>query len=145
MIDTSAALARFESLLTEHGFDRARPEPRLAWEAFKAFAKVPVACSHDALLFQTGVYSLSGPESFQLDFTRQFELPEDGQYSGMEQLHCTFHFPPSAAARALATNLWSMNAPSLDAFFGQVEATPQFRAALEMGRPVRVELYQESV
>lgn len=145
MLDTSGTLARFEELLFRAGFDRDRPDPMIAWRAFKDFARMAVQCSHDALLFQTGVYAFTGPRTFQLDFTRQFELSDGDEYAGMEQLHCTFHYPPAADLAALETHLWSTDCATLDEFFERVEGLPEFRSSMALAQPVRVEIFQETV
>src|SRR6202022_1619795 len=114
MIASVDSLPAFERMLADAHFDAARPEARLAWRVFKAFAATPVECADDALLFQCGTYSFTGEPLFQVDFTRQFIHENDCEYDHMEQLHCTLCYAPREELRGMKANLWSSDFPSLD-------------------------------
>lgn len=133
-------------MLAEAGFDRDRPDPRIALRVFRAFAEIPVDCADDALLFQAGTYSFTGPELFSLHLTRQFtHEEEDGEYAGMEQLHCIIYYDPTPELRALDRNLWSSDCASRADFFARVEAMPEFQIPAHRHTAVRAELDQENV
>ena len=145
MIATSEALHTLDGMLTEAGFDSDRPDPLLALRVFQAFAEIPVDCADDALLFQVGTYSLTGPELFSLDLTRQFSHEEEGEYAGMEQLHCTLYYKPAPELRSLQADLWSYDCASLSDFFTRVAGMPEFRIPVESHTPLRAEIDQENV
>ncbi len=94
----------------------------------------------DMLLYEWGVYSLTGPESFQLDITRQFiVVDEDEPY----QLHLTLHFNPTDALRQLENgNVWCHSPNELPAFKQFVESSAPFEAVAD-AKPSYVELYFE--
>ena len=145
MINSSEALQTLDGMLAEAGFDSDRPDPRVALQVFRSFAEIPVACAEDLLLFQTGTYDFTGPELFSLDLTRQFTHEEDGEYAGMEQLHCVIYYEPTPELRGLTRNLWSSACASLAEFFARVEDMPEFRIPAERHKPLRSELDQEEV
>lgn len=146
MIATSEALDTLEGMLAAAGFDSDRPDSRIALQVFQAFAEIPVACADDALLFQAGTYDFTGPELFSLYLTRQFtHEEEDGEYGGMEQLHCIIYYEPTPELRGLARNLWSSACASVADFFARVEGMPEFRIPAERHTPLRAELDQEDV
>jgi len=145
VIATSEALDQFDRMLTIAGFDSERPDALLAWRVFKEFAAIPVECADDALLFQVGTYSFTGQRLFHLDFTRQFTHEEDGEYAGMEQLHCTVYYAPAPELDALQGDLWSEQGGPLQEFFARVEAMPEFEIPTQSHSPVRAEIDQENV
>ena len=99
----------------------------------------------DGFLFQVGTYTFTGPELFSLDLTRQFTHEEDGEYAGMEQLHCTMYYAPAPELRALTRNLWSYDCASLAEFFARVEAMPEFQIPVNEHVPLRAAIDQENV
>ena len=120
--------------------------PRRALEAMFAFYEdqraedVVLDQDGDMLLYEWGVYSFSGPESFQLGITRQFIVAdEDEPY----QLHLTFHFNPIHELRQLeAGNEWCRSPSDLPAFRRFVESSAPFNALADT-EPARSELYFE--
>jgi len=144
-VDTSKALDQFDRMLTRAGFDTDRPDPLVAWRVFKESATIPFDCADDNLLFQCGVYKFTGQELFHFDFTRQFTHEEEGEYAGMEQLHCTTYYEPTTELRRIETNLWSQNCASLDDFFQRVERLAEFQLPLRAYSPLRAEIDQEDV
>jgi hypothetical protein len=91
----------------------------------------------DMLLYEWGVYSFTGPESFQVGVTRQFIVTdEDEPY----QLHLTLHFAPTDALRECGHgNEWCYSPNRLPAFTQFIESSIPFRAVADI-EPLRVEL-----
>jgi hypothetical protein len=127
---------RLRALLREAGVDLDRPsadDVQTTWQVMRRFAAEPVddadprEAEGDGILAQYGTYDWGDGEQFELDMTRQFSFSdEDGEYSHMAQLQCTFQFEPSDALRALGeANLWSFDLP-LDEFFDEALALPGF-------------------
>jgi hypothetical protein len=122
--------ARLKTLLRDGGFDFRNPDPELAWSIFKSFVQEPVECADDGILFQCGVYEWTGEPQFEFDFTRQFSTDdEDGEYEGMEQLHCKFSCDPDEELQELNTNLWAYDFATLDEYFEAVQALKEFQVA----------------
>ena len=144
MIPVTAAEKEFDRLLADEGFDRAAPSLAPAWAAFRRFCQVPVQCADDGLLCQWGTYA-SAPHDFEFDLTRQFSLEEDGEYSGMEQLHCTLVFPAALGAGIEAGNCWASHFDTVEDYLLHVAALPAFRAALRAGVARSAAIYQEEV
>lgn len=120
--------------------------PRV-WAVFKDFARVDVAaCPELELLVEWGVYDFYlGRDTFQLGFVRQFSMEEDGEYAGMEQLHCVFFFEPTPDLARLHGNMWSFNYPDPDSFFVAVEALEAFKLASGPHIPIEVRVMQWAV
>ena len=136
------ALNRLRELLREAGVSLTNPtadDVQRTWEVMRRFAEEPVEDAApreedgDGILAQYGIYRTMGPD-FQLDMTRQFSFEdEDGEYSHMSQLECTFEFAAVEALRAIGNaDLWSFGL-ALDAFFEQALAMPGFRVVRELG------------
>jgi hypothetical protein len=135
------------------------PDPRAAWEVFKAFAarrvvaNAPWQLDSDLGLFQWGVYDWHDGKGtrFQIDFTRQFALlDEDGDYDHMEQLACTLYFAPTERLRGLGSGevwsdgeLWADGA--LQAWSAGVEATGVLVAIAGGDTPIECRVGQEQV
>lgn len=145
MIATQQTLETLDRMLREAGFDSDLPDPLVALRVFRAFADIPVECADDRFLFQVGIYSFSAPEQFSLDLTRQFAHEEGGEYIGMEQLHCTIYYEPTAELRTLERNLWSSECASVAEFFERVSEMREFQIPLRSGTPLRAEIAQEEV
>lgn len=131
-------------MLDAAGFNENRPDPNLAWRVFREFAAVPVIAADDALLFQCGTYDFTGREQFHWNLTRQFSLEEEGEYAGMEQLQLTVLYEPAAELRPLEASVWSSDFESLEEFFAEVEALPEFSASLAHTL-TGIELFHEPV
>ena len=146
---SSEAARRLRTMLRQAGVRRRRlraVDVELTWHVMRQFADEPVADAAareddgDAILAQYGTYDWGRGEHFELDMTRQFSfVEEDGEYSHMTQLHCTFRYKPEEQLRALGDgNLWSFGVP-LDDFFAQALALPGFHAVREADiTPVRL-------
>jgi hypothetical protein len=147
---------RLRELLRQAGVNIERPSAAdvdRAWAVMRQFAAEtvddaePREADGDGILAQYGTYAWDGPAHFELDMTRQFSFAdEDGEYSHMTQLQCTFQFAVTDELRALgADNLWSFDLP-LDSFFEQALAMPGFRGVRELGvKPLRLVIEYDEV
>jgi hypothetical protein len=135
------ALGRLRALLRDAGVNPDSPsadDVQRTWEVIRSFAAEPVEDAEprdqdgDGILAQYGTYDWGDGEHFELDMTRQFIFAdEDGEYSHMAQLQCTFEFVPNDELRALGDdNLWSFDL-TLDEFFERALALPGFRRVRE--------------
>jgi hypothetical protein len=132
MISSAEAPAALDKLLDEAGFSADAPSLQPLYSALQRFMRIPVACAEDNLLCQWGSYSWA-PDVFEFDFTRQFVFEEDGEYAGMQQLHCTLAFPKAIAAGLAPGNCWASEHSSIDAFWAHVETLPAFLAVRAAG------------
>jgi hypothetical protein len=128
MISSDESQATLEKLLAEARFSREAPRLSALWTAFRRFTHIPVDCADDGFLCQWGTYA-SAPDVFEFDLTRQYAFEEDGEYSGMQQLHCTLAFPMTVGAGVESGNCWASEHPSIDDFLSYVESSPAFQAA----------------
>jgi hypothetical protein len=147
---------RLRQLLRDAGVDLDRPtsgDVERAWEVMRQFAEEPVADARapedegDGILAQYFIFAWEGPPHVELDMTRQFSFADDdGEYSHMTQLQCTFQFAVTDELRTLGEdNLWSFDLP-LDVFFEQALAMPGFRGVRELGvDPLRVVIEYDEV
>lgn len=133
--------ARFRARLAEAGVNTRHPtaaDVQRAWEVMYLFAaEEPVRGTidedGDALLAQYGSYSWNGPETFDIDLTRQVILGEEGD-DDIFQLSCTFTFAMTDRLRGIEIdNAWSMDSPSLAAFYSEAMRMPGFVAVREIG------------
>jgi hypothetical protein len=151
--------ARLMSLLGERGVELGpnRKDPRTlstAWEAFKAFAALPVDSSdlssyepNDDLLYEFGVYDWGDHwgKTFQVSFTRQYGTA-DGD---IQQVQLVAHYPPSAGESVGSSTVWGSLLGSNDDnqrttnWIQSVEASKAFRRALSQ-RPLGYEVWQGS-
>src|SRR4051794_33164096 len=90
---------RFRALLAEAGVDRAQPQPRATWTAFKRFAAEPIegldpAGDRDRLLFEAGLSNraIDGSPGLYLHFQRQYTVENHGEYGGMRYALCAFGY-----------------------------------------------------
>jgi hypothetical protein len=79
--------AYLQGMLDHAGITPDTLNPYKTWNTFKDFARIPVVCADDGLLFEVLPYP---KDQFSLHFVRQFGLEEDGEYVGMKQLDCRF-------------------------------------------------------
>lgn len=113
------------------------------WDTFKDFCKESVVGEEDReVLFQCGVYDITGEELFHFDFVRQFTVYEDDEYSHMEQLHCEFLFKPTVELIKLEVSEWSMDYDEIDDFFNHIESLQEFKIPFNL-KPIKSEIYQE--
>lgn len=146
--------ARFRARLTEAGVDLERPtaaDVDRTWEVMRDFfSDTPVRGTEpedgDALLAQYGTYDWGDGEHFELDLTRQLIYGDRGD-DDMFQLNCTFRFTPTDELRGTGQgNLWSFDAPSVDAFFADAMRLQGFRVVRETRpRPVGLDVFYGGV
>ena len=87
----------------------------------------------------------SGSPLFYFDLVCQFEQTDsEGEHDHYEQLHCELTCPPSETLKSTSTNLWSFDFATADAFFGSVEALPEFQVATQQAKYDLV-VYHEDV
>jgi hypothetical protein len=144
---------RLVELLDQAGVNRSSPcsdDLRRAWDAMRVLAAerpVDIAPDElsDLLLAEYGTYDWGEGEHFELGITRQFGFEEDGEYSHMCQLHCTFLFEPTDELRALDRGtLWSTG--SIEEFFEGALALKGFSSpAVTESAPLRLEVFYEEV
>jgi hypothetical protein len=147
---------RLRELLRQAGVNIERPtaiDVDRTWAVVRQFAQEPVddaeprEAEGDGILAQYGVFAWDGPPHFELDMTRQFSFAdEDGEYSHMTQLQCTFQFAVTDELRALGeANLWSFDL-TLGRFFERALAMPGFRGVRELGvAPLRLVVEYDEV
>jgi hypothetical protein len=147
---------RLRELLRDAGVDVERPthgDVERTWEVIRRFAEERVDDAQaleeggDGILAQYGIFAWDGPPHFELDMTRQFSFADDdGEYSHMTQLQCTFQFAVTDELRALGEdNLWSFDL-TLDTFFEKSLAMPGFRGVRDLGvDPLRVVIEYDEV
>jgi hypothetical protein len=153
--------ARLVSLLGERGIkvglnrQERPPSMRAAWEAFKAFASLPVASSdlgsyepNDDLLYEFGVYDWGDEwgRTFQVSFTRQYGTA-DGD---IQQVQLVAHYPPSAGEGLGSSTVWGSLVGGKDddserttRWIESVEASQAFRRTLSH-RPLGYEVWPGS-
>lgn len=109
------------------------------WEAFTAFARVPVEGNPDhQLLVQWGTYDFYlNRRTFQLNFTRQFDDPESDEYI---QVSCTLFFELSADLAPLEGNMWSFDYATIDEFFAAIESLDVFAYVRDTHTPFDVRI-----
>ena len=144
LISTEDAKAGLEAALAAAGFDRAKPNARVAWLAFRTFAAEPVDAATDGLLFQCGIDGLTGEPWFQWHLTRQFTHEDDGEYTGMEQLQLSIFYESAPDLTSVETTLWSFDCASSEEWFVRVEGLPEFGIVAHR-QPIGCELFQEEV
>jgi hypothetical protein len=112
--------------LLKAGFDFDKPDPRSAWEIFKAFAAEPVECHDSYLLWEAA--------NDYFDFVREFQhYPESGAV-WFEQLTIHFTCSPPDSLGVQPVVVFSQHYPDYETFFQAVEARPEFRKGLAFGR-----------
>ncbi len=117
---------------------------RQAFEGWIEFAsqrfRVPRHEEADGLLYQFGVYSLSGEPRFHLDLVRQFAQARGDEYL---QLHLDVQYPADEAFSALGRHdEWHFMEPTSDltAWARSLASRPEW-GLLNDRRPVAVEIY----
>jgi hypothetical protein len=97
----------------------------------------------DMLLFESGIYSFSGPETFQIGLTRQFSVEGDEDDDEPYQLHLTMHYAPTPELKSIkSVTEWCGSPAELDAFRKFIESSAAFKAVADAA-PDRVELHYE--
>ena len=140
------ALPKLNEMLKEASVDLKHPNPQKSWEIFKEFARLPVDCASNGLLFECGVYDFTGKRMFYFEFVRQFTVEKRGDFDHMEQLNIEFQFVPTSEIQDLKTHKWSFDFNSPDEFFRFVESLKEFRSLIDGGlKAAEVRVYQERI
>jgi hypothetical protein len=123
------AEARLRELLIDTGFDFARPDPGLAWQAFKRFVTEPVDALTTELWFEASDGDPMTDSPAYFDYVRMFtHYPEDGAEWG-EQI--TAHFTgPSSVQLGLRGSVHARDIAHPTAWFKAVEDSASFNAGL---------------
>ncbi len=124
------AEARLNKLLIREGMDITCPNPFTALKAFKEFAKETVECAEDLLMFQCGVFNLTGKRLFHLVFVRQFTIEEEGECDRLVQLYVEFTCKPNESLTPLSTILWAEESTSMELYFERIENSTEFSTAI---------------
>lgn len=128
----TAEVLRFREWLARQGVRESAITAASVWEAFKGYGREVFHADGVGLLFQVGVFNLSGPRLFYFDPVVQFaRLDEDGEHDRFEQLHCELTCAPTEALEGTKAELWSFDYSTADAFFAAVESLPEFHAATQ--------------
>lgn len=145
LLTVDQAEAYFRDMLSRAGVAEMQPDALKARETFKQFAKVPVECQDDGLLFE--VLPKPDEDSFTLHFTRQFSFyPDDDEENddaeeAMYQLNCEFTYPLDGQLRGLTKSVWAYYFEDYrEAFFQAVEALPEFRIPMFDYTPAGMQL-----
>jgi hypothetical protein len=124
------AAERLRALLLDAGFDATRPNPALAWEAFKRFAAEPVDAHTTDFWFEAADGDSTENSPAYFDFVRMFmHYPEEGAEWG-EQITAHFTAPPSVRLGLQAGSVQAEDVADLASWFGAVEASPSFQAGM---------------
>jgi hypothetical protein len=137
----SDAKSHFEAMLRKAGVNFEKTDILECWNAFKQFAKLPVACQGDRLLFECSVSEEHNRLYFH--FMRQFIVNEKGEYDHLEFLNVSFHIPLTPELKKFQIKKWSVDFASLDEFFRYVEGLKQFREVVGKHKPSEFHLTQE--
>jgi hypothetical protein len=139
---TAEAADRIRQLLADAGITEQPPTPTEMWSVFKRFAREPVDCTDEYLLFQVGDSDVSG-DSY-LDFCRGYRLADQDGHGWWEQTHAEFGVRLPHKLGYEQTDLFSSDLPSLDAFFAQVESMAEFQAGCQF-RGWQFDIYHTGV
>jgi len=113
-------------LLAAAGVDDASLPVAPAWAVFKLFCNIPVADHDDGITLQTQIIREGSPVA-ALEFTRQLEGTLHGKpYTHLVGIQYLFPLPEESFRER---DIWSRDFPDVAAFFAEVEASPEFRAA----------------
>lgn len=127
-MDVDEAADRLRQLLAVAGFDPDRPDPAVAWTAFKRFAAEPVDVQTTELWFEAADGDPATDSPAYFDFVRMFmHYPDDGAEWG-EQVTAHFTAPPDARpGLGRGRSVHAENVSALEPWFAAVEASPAFK------------------
>lgn len=146
-IQTQDAEQVLKKLLKENGFSFKEPKLMTLFDVFKEMSRVVFDCSEDELLFEAGCFDYDGEERFCLSLVRQFTIIEDeGEFDYIEQLNIDILYDVNEKVKELSETIWSYEfEDDFEQFFGAVEKSAAFGLALEVLKPVEVDLYMDEV
>ena len=127
------AADRLRELLLEAGFDSARLDLAVVWQAFKRFAAEPVDDQTTELWFEAADGNPAKDFPAYFDFVRMvMHYPDHGAEWG-EQITAHFSAPPSVRLGLRGGSVQAEDVADLPAWFQAVEASPSFKAGLAFG------------
>ncbi len=131
-------------MLTEAEFSFDNPDPMLAWEVFKTFAREPLSLNDDRISFRAGREGLPPRYKFGLAFRRAF-WPEGkgGRVRDFLALAFECDMPRRFTLKKVPVILRVSDFASLDDFFEAVEHSYDFRLVATLS-PWACELYLNS-
>jgi len=140
MDDDLAALKevvdRLNFMLEEAGVDFAAPVPRLAWEAFKGFAQIPIRGGlGGGEVSATFVHLADMDDELWVSFSRDVRfVGEDGETLGETAVGCHFSRVVSEAETLYAVHesLSSSGFDALQEYFDWVESHPLFSTCMQL-------------
>ena len=105
-IAVESARSVFDETARKRGVSGRRPAPAEVLPVFEEFARigfdVPDTADTDLLLYEYGVFSLTGSPLFTVGLVRQFEICDEwGEHEGYVQFRCEFGFEPEPELAAL--------------------------------------------
>ena len=121
-------LMRQELVRASFAFDR--PRPAAGWAAFKSFVARPVPGQKRVTIGFACAHAADRDDTLWLEFARQLEdeVSGDGHKCG-----CGFSRPvPTDLAGLEKGNWWWPEHGSLEQWFGDVEAMPEFKRCAEL-------------
>jgi hypothetical protein len=127
-VDVDEAADRLRQLLADAGFDPGRPDPAVAWAAFKRFAAEPVDVLTTELWFEAADGDPAEDRPAYFDFVRMFMHYPDGGAEWGEQITAHFAAPPKASIGLQGGSVQAEDVANPSAWFTAVEASPAFRA-----------------
>jgi hypothetical protein len=129
-VTVDEAADRFRRLLHEAGFNPARPNVAVAWQAFKRFAAEPVDDQTTELWFEAADGDPAEGFPAYFDFVRMvMHYPDDGAEWG-EQITARFTAPPGVWLGLRGDSVQAEDVADLATWFEAVEASPSFKAGL---------------
>jgi hypothetical protein len=141
-LQIKSASSEMRQMMQSSGMTPQNATPSKTWEVFKRFAKRPVDCEQDGLLFECGTSEFQGKPVFIFDFVRQFEIEKRGEPE-LHQVHVDFRFELAPEFEGLKTNKWSSDFKDADEFFQFVEGLREFRTVLDSEKkPVGFDITQ---
>lgn len=130
-MDVDYAADRLRQLLAEAGFDPNRPDPAVAWVAFKQFAAEPVDVPTTELWFEAGDGDAANDYPAYFDFVRMFSHYTEEDVEWDEQVTAHFTAPPSVRLGLRGRSVHAKDVTTLQSWFRAVEASPSFKAGVE--------------
>jgi hypothetical protein len=151
--DVADAVIVFERTLVDAGWTAGELTADLALQVFGVFAAERFATGRfpdgDGLLYQYGIYALTGQDMFHLDLTRQFARVDcAAEHQGFVQFHCTLYYSPDPELAALGShNQWwfhDSDGEPLHIWLAALQARPEW-SLLRARRPLAVDIGSEGV
>lgn len=130
-MDVEEPAERLRELLRDVGFNRARPEPLVVWEAFKRFVVEPFAIETVEVWFEAGNADQDSGAPAYFDFVRMFRSDDEEVAELLEQITAHFTAPPGVDLELGSGVVITGDVDDLDQWFRAVESSPSFRAGCD--------------